>query len=339
MSTSTNSNIFGSGSIARFLVLALSLSGLSAGAALAQDCSEVQYRLWRKGAEASWYTPGETLQVTSGEEVHLYIHTLARGSNRYSTSAEIGYPGAFGFGGKARDVLRHLRMKAQNADDRRSGRVVITAQEPGTARLGYRIEAVKPPGNLSRVPAGCRQGVVTFAVSSVDRPAPAPAPAPAPTPAPSRGTSRDAAAELVGLLFEGILRRPLGAGTAEGYVDSVLRDGLRGVEDVATRLTTSDEFRYEVLRRVEEERGRSRDLDRLRETLLDSMYRDLYGYVTPSRADRDDDLEDLDICLSNERDSERACASLGRNLVASDLFVERHEDLLDRVERRTRRRR
>ena len=128
-----------------------------------------------------------------------------------------------------------------------------------------------------------------------------------------------------------LLRRDRVASDPDAFVRDVMRDGRRGLERIAETMTVSEEFRYQALRRIEQERGGSRSLDRLREALLDSIYRDLYGYLTPQRADRDADLEDLDVCLSSDRDSERACSTLGRNLVASSLFYEQHGGLIDRA--------
>ncbi|MEM8995775.1 MAG: hypothetical protein AAGF23_13395 [Acidobacteriota bacterium] len=305
--------------------------------AAAQQCSALEYRIWRPNASPEWYGHGETLEIRSGEDVHIYIHQRGRtATSRYSASAEIGYPANFGGREDSRRVREHVRMSAQNGDDKRSGRIRLVAEAPGSTRLGYRITGFKPPGDMSRIGRGCQTGFLDIAVLGRGGNRPTPGPGPKPGGAVTPG---DAANELVDLLYRGLLRRERQASDPNDFVRQALQFGKSGLERIAETMTVSDEFRYQALRRVEDRRGAGGDLADLRSALLDEIYRDLYGYLTPSRDDRRADLEDLDRCLSNDRDSTEACGRLGRNLIDSSLFYEQNRRLIDglSLDRRQRR--
>ena len=294
---------------------------LSSSAAADQRCSgEVKYRLWQED-NVGWYEFGETVEILEGEEGHLYLHVRSGGPTPYSTSADIGYPAALGMGGDSHKVRRHVKMQAQDNRDRRAGRVIFTAQEPGTVYLGYELVGVKTPGKLHNVPGNCRRGRVAIRVL------------------PRRGghgpvhdphEAQASALQVVESLYRGILRRERHGEDPWEFVDQVDREGRRGVEEVARQLLVSSEFRYQALRRTEQQRAeRSRNLEQLREWLLFDIYRDLYGLLEPNRQDVDEDLRDLDTCLSSDRYAEEACTQLSRNLVTHRLFYENHRDLLE----------
>lgn len=289
--------------------------------AQAEHCDTMKLRLWQKSGE-TWYEHGETVEIRAGQEGHLYLHVKGRGPTPYTARAEIGYPGSFGFGGDPHQIKRHVRMERQNDDDRRLGRVRFRAQEPGTVHLGYRVDGVKDPGDLRDLPRRCRTDRVAIRVigdrHDDDRP-----------------TTRSAPREVVELLYRSLLRRERHGEDARSFVDTVRRQGSRGIAEVAESLLTSSEFRREALDRVQRDRPtRGRGLGELREKLLYEIYRDLYGSLEPSSREMDEDLEDLDICLSTDRDSRESCARLGRNLVNHDLFYERHDDLLRDLDER-----
>ena len=305
-----------------FLILGL----FTALPALAQHCPNVEFRLWRADGNHAWYGYGDTLEVTSGEEVHLYIHQASGSGSHYSTSAEIGYPASFGMRDDSRRVRQHLRMSAQKDKDKRDGRVIINAEQAGNTRLGYRITGVKSPGQLGRFARQCQTGAINFVVR--DRAANKPT-RPAPPTSPGYTTPGDAATELVELLYRGLLRRERVRSDPDDFIRQVVQLGKGGLERIAETMTVSPEFRYEALKRTEEAHGSRGGLERLRRQLLDDIYRDLYGYLTPTREHREGDMIDLDRCLSSDRNAEQACSRLGRNLIDSDLFYEQHRELID----------
>ena len=152
---------------------------------------------------------------------------------------------------------------------------------------------------------------------------------------PREGLSRREAAadDLVRVLYRGILRRERAGDVEPSFVDLTLDRSLDGLGQVAETMTLSEEFRYRALERTEQEHGRGYSLDELRELLLQDIYRSLYGYVEPSRRERQEDLRALDICLSDKRRSREACGDLGHNLVRNHLFYERHRDKVDALRR------
>ncbi len=308
-------------SICTALVATAALSVSSPAAADHQCSGAVKYRLWQEN-NVGWYEFGETVEILEGEEGHLYLHVRSGGPTPYSTSAEIGYPAAIGLGGDSHKVRRHVKMQAQDHRDRRAGRVIFTAQEPGTVYLGYELVGVKTPGRLHDVPRDCLRGRVAIRVL------------------PRRGghggtvhgprEAQSSALQVVESLYRGMLRRERHGEDPWEFVDQVDREGRRGVEEVARQLLVSSEFRYQALRRTEQQRAeRSRSLEQLREWLLFDIYRDLYGLLEPSRQEVDEDLRDLDNCLSSDRYAEQACTQLSRNLVTHRLFFENHRALLD----------
>ncbi len=314
------------------LAAAAALCASSAAVAEHRCSGAVKYRLWQED-NVEWYEFGETVEILEGEEGHLYLHARSGGPTPYSTSADIGYPSAMGMGGDSHQVRRHVKMQAQDKRDRRAGRVIFTAEQPGTVYLGYDLVGVKAPGKIQDVPAECRVGKVAIRVL------------------PRRGAggghghggpvgpgTQASAQRVVETLYRGLLRRERHGDDPRDFVDQVDRQGRRGVEEVARQMLVSSEFRYQALRRTEEQRSeRSRDLEQLREWLLFDIYRDLYGLLEPTRREIDEDLKDLDTCLSSDRYAKDSCAQLSRNLVSHRLFYERHQQALDNLQGQGRR--
>lgn len=313
---------------------------LGAGAAQAQSnaCNDISYRLWQAGTN-TWFNYNEPVVIKPGTEGHLYVQVEGQKGNPYKTRATIGYPGDFGFSGRARDVVRHVRMSAQNAEDRAEGRIRFFAEQPGTVDLGYRLDGVHPPGELRTVARRCQVDRVRIQVGRGagqrgDRRGDRPSERPAERPSGTRLSDREAAADdLVRLLYRGILRRERAGNIEPSFVDQVLNRGLDGLGMVAETMTLSEEFRYQALERTEAEHGKGHDLADLRDLLLTDIYRSLYGYVEPSRRDREEDLRYLDGCLSGSRRSAEACGRLGNSLLRSGLFYERHQEKIDYVRR------
>lgn len=296
----------------RLLVAACVLLLVGSLPASAQ-CEALQLRLWQPGGAETWYDAGDTVSVPAGQEGHLYLHVRARGQNRYSTAAEIGYPGDFGLDGRAQDVLQHVRMTAQSHEDRSMGRIRFTAQKPGTTALGYRLLSVERPGSLDQIAAGCRTGKVSIRVEGQNTAPPA-----------SGGDSAGSAAEeVVDLLYRALLQRDRGADEVPDAVRQVERGGRDAIFDLAAVLTGSPEFRNEAPRRVN---GGV-------EGLLDAIYRDLYGSRQPSSGDYREDLRNLEECLESRRGADVACDAFGRDVVGSRLFYDAHRDLVDDLER------
>ena len=293
--------------------------------AAAQTCANLSYRLWTKDAADAWHRLGETVEIESGREGHIYLHVDSQSKSPYSTSAEIGYPEKFGFGGRSTDVVKHVKMSAQSGEDRSAGRIQFNAAQPGTTQLGFRLVGVRSPGSLDLVPVRCRTGVIPIRVvprggqggqggnQGGGKPGGQPGASPA--------------ERLVGGLYRGILRRSDLGRLDSGFVDQVRRDAREGLLSVAEAMVRSDEFRSSVLRRTEEAHGR-KSLDELRRHLLADVYRDLYGYSEPDRDGRDDDARDLEDCLSG-RSGNEACSRLGRELVNRRLYYEHNQELID----------
>lgn len=300
-------------------VLALALGVVFVAPAAAQNCSNVSYRLWTQQGE-TWYQLGETVEIESGREGHVYLHVDSRSKNPYTAKAEIGYPEKFGFGGRSTEVVKHVRMQAQTGDDRARGRIRFDASQPGTTQLGFRLTGVRSPGSLDLVAPPCRTGVIPIRVAP-------------------RGGEGDgdggeepgmgAAEQLVARLYTGLLRRDEPGRIEPSFVAMVRRSARDGVLSVAETMMQSDEFRREALRRTEEAHGRS-SLDELRRVLLGDIYRDLYGYAEPDRQGREDDLRDLESCLAGRAGNE-ACSRLGRELVDRRQFYEHNRELIDAV--------
>ncbi len=97
---------------------------------------------------------GQDVPIASGDHVHIYVQAIGQGAKPLGTSAIIGYPGEFGYGGTALEVLKRVRMEAQNPADRQYGRMRFTAAQEGGSSLGYRLEAVdSPAGSRASPPA------------------------------------------------------------------------------------------------------------------------------------------------------------------------------------------
>lgn len=332
----------------RFAVLLIAVFALAtvfvALPAAAQDCSNVSYRLWTQGGE-TWYRLGDTVEIESGTEGHIYMHVDSKSESPYSTNAEIGYPENFGYRGiRSTDVARHLFMKAPTADDRKNGRIRFDAKEPGTTQLGFRLVGVKDPGSLDLVSGRCRTGAIPIRVlarggggqnqgggghghgggnqgdgnqgghdhGSDD----------------SNLQADRAAEELVSRLYRGLLRRPEAGDISESFVNLMRRGAINGAQQVAESMLTSSEFRRDALRRTEEAHGR-REISELRYQLLNDIYRDLYGYSEPDQRGRQDDLRDLEDCLTTSRGNSVACSRLGRELVSRAPYYEYNRDLID----------
>lgn len=301
----------------------LALAVVLVAPAAAQDCSNVSYRLWTQQGE-TWHQLGETVEIESSREGHVYLHVDSRSKNPYSARAEVGYPETFGFRGRATDVVKHVKMEAQSGDDRTSGRIRFHAAQPGTTQLGYRLTGVRSPGTLDLVPPSCRTGVIPIRVVARGGQDP---------PGGGQGGGEEpamgAAEELVARLYSGLLRRSDPGRIESSFVTMVRRNARDGVLSVAEAMMKSDEFRREALRRTEAAHGRN-GLDDLRRLLLADIYRDLYGYAEPDRQGRQDDLRDLEDCLSGRSGAE-ACSRLGRELVNRRQFYDHNQELIDAV--------
>lgn len=281
--------------------------------------NQLSFRLWQETGEL--LTPqGNDIEVPSGVHAHLYIQVKGPDDKYLGATATIGYPGEFGFGGTAKEVLRHVRMEAQDAADRQYGRIRFTALAEGGAYLGYRIDDIDSPGQLSQLPAACRTGQVMIRVLPPKVVAPVVQAMP----------PREAAEQLVVLLYYGILRRRIVDQFDQGYVEVVMKQGRTGVELIAETLFESNEFRESAFRRAEERHGPpKRGGKSLTELLLGDMYSALYGRARPPQAQIQRELEDLDICLKGKAWHVETCGRLGRSLVASPLFYDQHKDLVD----------
>jgi len=93
-----------------------------AAAGPANPCAPISFRSWQESGEKA-HVYGQDIELFSGEEMHIYIQVLGADGKPHGTSAVIGYPGEFGFGGNALEVLKKVRMEAQNAADRQYGRI------------------------------------------------------------------------------------------------------------------------------------------------------------------------------------------------------------------------
>ncbi len=313
------------------LILGLSLTSPAAAAATtpADKCKgQISYRLWQEAGE-KLVAYGGDVEVLSGQQAHLYIQvagqeaTGAAGQTKAGgTSATIGYPGEFGFGGTAKEVLRHVRMEAQNAADRQYGRIRFSTLAEGGTYLGYRIDTVDPPNQLSRVPEPCRVGQVMIHVV-----------APQQIPAdvePTIIAPREAAEQLVVLLYYGLLRRRIVDQFDSGYVEMVLLKGRVGIAEVAKTIFQSNEFRESALRRAEERHGApKRGTTPLPELLLGDLYSALYGRSRPTKNELRADLEDLEICLKGHPRYIETCGRLGAQLVNHPFFYDHNKDLIE----------
>ncbi len=364
--------------LAAIAALGIAASAQSASAACE---GQVYYRLWQPGGQETWYDAGQRIDIPSGAEGHIYVHVRGRGDNKYTTSARIGYPGEFGLGGDAHAVERSVKMQAQNNEDRSNGRIRFRADQPGQVQLGYEINGVTPPGNLSSVPGNCRTGPIPINVgggggrnndsrgNDWDRD--------------GRGNDRggrggndgrgggrgddrggwdndrggrggndgrggrggrggndgrggrggrdgswQSASNLVGLLYEGILRRDEAGQIDDGYVRLVQYEGLGGLFKVAGSMFKSQEFQQQSLKRIENEQGRMRDRDERVNALLWGIYGWLYGDSEPSEFRANGDYNLLDACF---RGNNRSCESLGSSIVENPLFQEANADDLDAV--------
>ncbi|MEL7059017.1 MAG: hypothetical protein AAGN46_03210 [Acidobacteriota bacterium] len=337
----------------------LLLAALAPATATAQSCDRVHYRLWKDGNER-WFEHGETVEIVSGTSADLYIH-VDRGSRvPASTGALVAYPKALGFSGtRSLDVVKHVRMREQTAQDRSQGKISFRADQVGSTRIAYRIERING-GQVTELPGACRTDQIEMRVVSsaaalsgrrgsgvtqrrpgasldddiVGRQRPDRS---------RRGGRYDdddrsrysrgdrVAFVLVEDLYVGLLRRDEPGTVHLPYVDHVLEVGRSGLEDVAGELLKSTEFHREAIPRTPwAARSSGAEADRL----LEAIYSDLYGPDRPSGKDWRADLRDLEACLDGR---DRACEVLGRNLVDTRLYEERNErelDLLDRVDRR-----
>ena len=287
----------------------------------ANPCAPISFRSWQESGEKA-HVYGQDIELFSGEEMHVYIQVLGADGKPHGTSAVIGYPGEFGFGGNALEVLKKVRMEAQNAADRQYGRIRFRSAEPGGASLGYRIEAVDAPGQLSRLPEACRVGQLNILVQPPRAPV---------SLEPEAISPREAAEQLVVLLYYGILRRKIVDQFDQSYVEMVQKQSRAGIEQIAETIFESKEFRESAYRRAEERHGTPRRGGKsLTELLLGEMYDALYGRRgQPPTADVRRDLEDLDICLKGKAYVIETCGRLGRTLVGRQLFYDHNRDLID----------
>ncbi len=89
---------------------------------------------------------------------------------------------------------------------------------------------------------------------------------------------REAAEQLVVLLYYGLLRRKIVDQFDQGYVEVVERDKRAGIEKIAETIFESHEFRESAFRRAEERHGTPRRGGKaVTELLLGDFYLALYG--------------------------------------------------------------
>jgi hypothetical protein len=309
--------------LAAALAAALPAASASAAGAPAGCREQITYRLWNEDTDRATEHPyGDDIEVESGAHLHLYVQALGQSEKPLGASATIGYPGEFGFGGTVLETLKRLRMEAQNAADRQYGRIRFTADQEGGTSLGYRIEGVDSPGSLERLAQGCRVGQVNFTVLP-KKAAPA-------VVEPQAIAPREAAEQLVVLLYYGLLRRKIVDQVDQSYVEWVDQRHLKGLEQVAETIFESREFRDSAFRRAEERHGpMKRGGKATTELLLGDIYSALYGRARPPQADVRRDLEDLDVCLKGKSWVVETCGRLGRTLVANPLFYKQNQDLVD----------
>jgi hypothetical protein len=291
--------------------------------AIADPCrGHLVFRSWSQDRGEASFEVGQAVEAQAGENVHLYLFARAKGATSYPTVATIGYPNEFGFKESMAQVLPHVRMEAQNEEDKGTGRIRFRAEAPGETALGFLIEDVVKPGRIDQLPQACRKGRVRV---SVVAPPPPPAPV-APGPALS---AEDAARQLVSLLYTGLLRRAGARQLDESFVVEVQQRHHEGLRKVAEIMLESQEFRTDALTRTRERYPRIKDPGRLRESLLLDIYRSLYGPADPPRGKLEEDLEDLDLCFSGKTWQIETCGRLGRRLVTSPLFDQRQRAALD----------
>lgn len=306
------------------LATALLAAPAARGASAPAGCREqITYRLWNEDKNrATEHLHGDDIQIESGDHLHLYIQVLGQGEKALGASATIGYPGEFGFGGTVLETLKRVRMEAQNPADLQYGRIRFSADQEGGTSLGYRVDAVDPPGSLDRLAPGCRVGQVNLRVL--------PRTTPPPAAEPQAIAPREAAEQLVVKLYYGLLRRKIVDQIDQSYVDWVDQRHLQGLEQVSETIFESREFRDSAFRRAEERHGPAkRGGKSTTELLLGDIYSSLYGRARPPQADVRRDLEDLDVCLKGRSWVVETCGRLGRTLVANPLFYQQNRDLID----------
>lgn len=303
---------------------------------------QVFIRLWQPGGQETWYDAEEEVQIRSGQEGHIYVHVKGRGQQPYSTAARIGYPEEFGYQGDAREVERSVKMEAQTGDDRRYGRIRFRADQQNLVYIGYQITGVASPGSLNSVPNDCRVGYIPIRVTGNQTGGGGRGEGGGRGDGGGRGNgggrgdgggrgnggrgaSWEAAENLVGYLYVGILRRDDPGELHQEYIRMTERRGIEGLQEVAAAMFKSQEFRDQALRRLQQEQGRINDRGERINALLWAIYESVYfeGAEPPDRrVDQDYDL--LYECLEN-RDN-RACEKMGYSLINNPLYREGNEE-------------
>ncbi len=293
----------------------------------AADC-QTRYRIWQDG-DSTFYKYGEVIVLGVGDKVDLYIHGYpSRSENPYGASADIGAPSAFGVGGhRSQDVNRVLRLRDH---DPRRGRISLTAVAAGRTGLGYQITKVFSPGQLEKIPRGCRIGEVKITVrDAAARTRPEPPPAPV-------GSANDAAHALIKQLYTGILRRPAAeaADYPDSFFDQVQRSGQQGLISIAETMTSSPEFQSAAISRTRQALAKtgvstgSLSQGVLENQLLTDIYSSLYGPGSVPYADAQRRMASyLSACLSGRGGD--ACNRLGRDLLTQPQYQGHNRDLLN----------
>lgn len=311
-----------------------------ASTAFAASCDDVIYRIWQDG-ESFFYDHGSDVPLEVGEEAHFYLHYRSQSPSPYSTSAEIGYPSSVGLKGPApQSVLQTLDMQAQSADDRRDGRIILRAKKPGTTSLGYRMTALRDPGDLDLVPQACRTGTVKFKarrddddVARDDDDDDGGSPV---------APSYDAAEQLVANLYQGLLRRDSATDLPDEHVEIARRRGQDGLADLAVGILKSEEFRNNAFERTVANHRELTSRSKPRE-ILEALLADIYIALYGSRSSVDERVhqrhfEDLDICMSTFSRRDEACQRLGRSLIQDGQYARHHAADLQRLRDTTNRR-
>lgn len=133
------------------------LMALLGGSAHAEQCRQIQFRLWQNG-ENRFFESGEMASLEIGQDADLYIHVRSRTEGQpYSTAAVLDAPNG-----------RALVHRSQKGNDVSKGRLTISGKARGTASVGFRLTGVKSPGRIEDVPERCRSGSV--AIEVVEKP-------------------------------------------------------------------------------------------------------------------------------------------------------------------------
>lgn len=318
----------------RAMVVAVAMVSVStlAEPVLAQ-CNDIGFRIWQPGGRETQYEMGDTIRLERGAEAHLYIHHRSRSKNPYSTTAEIGYPRAFGL--RVPFDADVLKLRAQSGSDRAAGRIIFSTQQPGRTHLGYRIFDVSSAGAFDNLPAACRTGSLTIEVpGAANRPKPE---------NPGIDRNRREAARVLALTVKQSFLPWLRVTVDDREIGRVLGNGRAGLVEQAGEVLRSRPFRDDSyfatvesdreLRAIADRHG-DVEPERVAETLMHQIYDTIYGGDRPYGRLHDANVQDLLACVSEEtRASIARCDELAGRLLGSDTFERKFQGELDAIRR------